>query len=200
MGVERTEEVRRFFDSLAETWDASSKHDPQIIRQLLSRIHVTEGASVLDVGCGTGVLTPYLRELVGPAGRLTGLDLSPEMVRVARLRHGNAAEYIVGDIMAYPAEPVLDAVVCYSCFPHFADQPGVVRRMAGMLKSGGALVICHSQSRAAINEVHRSAHGPVTSDLLPPAAAVAQLMAGAGLCPDDQCDDERCYLVIGRKP
>src|SRR5438270_3787680 len=49
-------------------------------------LHLREGAHVLDVGCGTGDDVRMLAELVGPHGRVDGVDVSAAMVRTARER------------------------------------------------------------------------------------------------------------------
>ncbi len=55
-------------------------------RAALGRLALREGDHVLDVGCGTGLNFPLLREAVGPSGTVTGLDASAEMLSVARRR------------------------------------------------------------------------------------------------------------------
>jgi demethylmenaquinone methyltransferase/2-methoxy-6-polyprenyl-1,4-benzoquinol methylase len=55
-------------------------------RQLIDLLPLDRGNVVLDVGCGTGLCLPLLRERVGPAGMVVGIDASAEMLAVAR-RH-----------------------------------------------------------------------------------------------------------------
>ena len=77
-----TKEVIEFFDRLAPGWDAEMVRSDEIIRIILDNAGVTAGKNVLDVACGTGVLVPdYLKRGVAS---VTGIDISPKMVEIAR--------------------------------------------------------------------------------------------------------------------
>lgn len=51
-------------------------------------LELSEGDSVLDVGCGTGLNFPLLLDAVGPSGQLLGVDISPDMLRTAQRKLG----------------------------------------------------------------------------------------------------------------
>ncbi len=53
-------------------------------------LHLQEGSRVLDIGCGTGLNFPLLLDAVGPTGHVVGVDLSSEMLGVARRKTRNA--------------------------------------------------------------------------------------------------------------
>jgi SAM-dependent methyltransferase len=55
-------------------------------RAAIAALDVREGATVLDVGCGTGLSFEALKERIGPAGRIVGIDCSPDMLSHARER------------------------------------------------------------------------------------------------------------------
>lgn len=55
-----------------------------IRRMAVDRLGLRNGDGVLDLGCGTGMSLPLLHRAVGPAGRITAVDLSPDMLAVAR--------------------------------------------------------------------------------------------------------------------
>ena len=77
-----TNDVRGFFDSLAGSWDADRCADAGKIRDILRAADIVPGVRVLDVACGTGVLFPFYLEF--GAESVTGVDISPEMIRIAR--------------------------------------------------------------------------------------------------------------------
>lgn len=103
---------------------------------------------VLDVGCGDGRLT---RQLARRAGAVLALDLSPEMIRLARDRsagHRNI-EYRLADVRATPLPPgAFDAVVTVATLHHLplSETVGVLK---AALRPGGMLVVQDVVDRSA---------------------------------------------------
>jgi protein-L-isoaspartate(D-aspartate) O-methyltransferase len=78
----------------------SSSSQPQIMAQMLEELHPQPGHRVLEIGTGTGYNAALLRVLVGPRGRVTSIELDPDVARKARraLRSaGQSAKVVVGD-------------------------------------------------------------------------------------------------------
>jgi SAM-dependent methyltransferase len=97
------------------------------------------GTDVGDVGCGTGRLEPWLAAR-GLSPR--GVDLSPEMIRVARRDHPGF-EFGVGDLRELPFEDAsLAGVVCWYSLMYLApsDRPAAFGELARVVKPGGYLV------------------------------------------------------------
>ena len=118
---------------------------PHLRRRAAARLRLEPGHRVLEIGCGTGRNFPFLREAVGPTGKVYGVDLSSGMLRKARelcrreqwanveLTQCDAAEYI-------PPEP-LDGIVfglSYNTMPHHL---AVLRHALKQLRPGGRIVI-----------------------------------------------------------
>ncbi len=89
--------------------------------------------------------------------------------------------------------------MCYSMFPHFEDKEAAIRILARYLKKDGRFVICHSQSREVINNLHNNEMGLVQSSVLQQAEQIARYYNQAGLETVTIIDNEDMFVVIGRK-
>lgn len=111
-------------------------------RRLVEDARVRPGDDVLDLGCGTGALTRAAAE-ASRTGRVTGIDLAPEMVAHAR-RLGGAASYREGDIsrLTHPDASV-DVVVSSLALHHVdpADRDAVLTGAFRVLRPNGRLLI-----------------------------------------------------------
>ena len=92
--------VRRSYDACAEAYDRSRKVEPRIEVQGLSD-RLTDSASVLDIGCGTGV--PMSKWLAARYW-VTGVDVSQEMIRRAR-ENVPSGEFNCDDVMSVEFAP-----------------------------------------------------------------------------------------------
>ena len=70
----------------ADIYDLELAVFEPIRRQAIARLALRQGERVLDLGCGTGLSLPLLREAVGPQGQVIGVEQSPEMIDKARQR------------------------------------------------------------------------------------------------------------------
>ncbi|HHT9153197.1 MAG TPA: class I SAM-dependent methyltransferase, partial [Candidatus Hypogeohydataceae bacterium YC40] len=80
-------EKEAFFDMMAQAWEEMSQHNTgelARIREIISSFGLKEGETVLDAGCGTGRLIPFLLKEVGRNGRIYALDCSQEMLLIAK--------------------------------------------------------------------------------------------------------------------
>ena len=112
---------------------------------LVAKAALREGERVLDVACGTGVVTRLAAAQVGPGGQVVGLDLNPEMLARARasaVPEGAAVEWREGDAGALPfSAATFDAVFCQLGLQYFPDRQQAAREMYRVLKPAGRLVV-----------------------------------------------------------
>jgi len=93
---------------------------------------------LLDLGCGPGSLVRYLRDI--PGVRITGVDLSPEMVRYAKIHHPDV-EFHVGDAESIPFDnDSFDVVLCSGMLHHLPRLDVALTEIGRVLKPGGLLV------------------------------------------------------------
>ena len=147
MGGLRPRRVSRRYDRIAKfipffdwlffvPWD--------LRRKAVGKMALGRGDSVLEIGCGTGRNFPYLREAVGPEGRIYGVDICPACcARAASSASQGLAQYRARECDAadYAAPAPLDAVLfslSYNTMPHHRT---VLRRAWQQLRPGGRLVI-----------------------------------------------------------
>jgi SAM-dependent methyltransferase len=111
---------------------------------------VAPGQKVLDVACGTGALTLAAAAIVGPDGRVTGLDANPEMLAVARRKSADV-DWREGVAEDLPFEnESFDAAVSQFAFMFFDDKPKALAEMMRVLKPGGrmAVAVCDAVERS----------------------------------------------------
>lgn len=193
-----TRKTRDFFDALAPRWGGiMGDGHAERLRALLSPVLFDGARRVLDVGAGSGVLWPILRDRLGGAALLAAVDLSAAMLKQGPT---DAAAPLVADGEELPfGDGAFDWVFCNSCFPHFTDQGAALAEMRRVLAPGGTLVVCHSESRAAINEIHRQTGGQVGGHELPEDEAMVLLARGAGLTPSLLLDGKQGYLFLAER-
>jgi demethylmenaquinone methyltransferase/2-methoxy-6-polyprenyl-1,4-benzoquinol methylase len=186
-----------FFDHHAPRWEddpAETVRTRQRLTELLPRLGLQPGQHILEVGCGTGVVTGWLLHHVKP-GRLVSVDFSPAMLGHARSKN-LAAEWLCHDICHGPVEPgTFDAAFCFHVFPHFRDPAAALRHLALSLKPDGRLLVVHLAGSAQINEFHGGLDGPVCHDHLPPAADWLSLLQPVGLKLQQAIDQPDLFLI-----
>ena len=188
---------REYFDQAAGKWDELAEEETLIrLREIVAGLGIESGAAVLDVGCGTGVLFAMLLEKVGREACVVGLDISGEMLGRAKAK-GYPVECVQGDAHSLPIEDsTFDWVICNAVFPHFPDKLRALSEIRRVLKHGGRLVICHTASREAINEIHRSIGGVVANDTIPDEREMLRLLREARLDKAIVQDESDRYLVL----
>lgn len=108
---------------------------------------IRSGEAVLDLGCGAGFDAFIAAQLVGPTGRIVGIDLSPEMVAVAKagLREAKfpQVEFQVASVEALPfPNASFDVALSNGVLNLIPDKPGALSEVFRILRPGGRLQAC----------------------------------------------------------
>lgn len=159
-------DVIAFFDRCAPTWDAEMVKSDEIIGKILDNAEVEAGMDILDVACGTGILFPYY--LQRGAASVTGIDISPEMAKIAAGKYAGEpkVQVLCGDVEEVAFDKKFDRIVVYNAFPHFPKPKRLIKILAGLLKEDGRLTIAHGQSREAIDNHHSGSASKVSNGLM----------------------------------
>jgi ubiquinone/menaquinone biosynthesis C-methylase UbiE len=213
------EATKSYFHALAGEWDHKMRLDATAVARLeaaLDELGIRAGQSVIDAGCGTGILYPYLKRRVGRRGRVLAVDLAAGMIDSARAKYGEDRRFtwVAGDIVevleGLPRGGA-DRVVCFSAFPHFADQHRALRAIYGVLRPGGLtpgapadeagrFAIIHLKDSKELNKFHASLEDtPVSRHLLPSPSEAAEMAARAGFRILTAREAAGLYLVIGSR-
>ena len=101
------------------------------------------GMSVLDIGSGAGDVALLLAEMVGPTGRVLGIDMNPSILETARARVEAAGwrnvKFLEGDVETLAVEAGFDAVVGRWILMYLPDPITALRRLASRLRPGGII-------------------------------------------------------------
>lgn len=137
-------ELDKFSDLAHKWWDPNSEfkplHDINPLRlDYIDRHAQIAGKTVLDVGCGGGILAEAMA-VRGAA--VTGIDLAEKSLKVARLHlleTGTAVDYrcITVEALAEAQPASFDTVTCMEMLEHVPDPASVVRASAALVKPGG---------------------------------------------------------------
>lgn len=148
------ETVRADFDRIArliaDEPERPDRYESFVLAQLPVRCR-----RVLEVGCGEGRLA---RVLARRGATVTGIDASPEMIRLGRQRSLDdpRIEFICGDVSVHPLKPEgYDGVVSVATLHHLPFEPALTR-MKGLLEPGGVLVIHDVRSLSGVGDGLRS--------------------------------------------
>lgn len=149
------------WDARAEAWSARSAANavapdrPADLDRIWAALALRPGTEVLDAGCGSG---QFALALAARGARVTGVDLSPEMIRLAQdyaVRTNPAApvRLTVGSVDALPlADASVDAVHARMVLPFVPDVPAALREFRRVLRPGGRLL---ASTAGALSPIYR---------------------------------------------
>jgi len=195
--VRRINELqRKAFDKLHRLFEPPLPEGvPERLERIVASGEIAEGATVLDVGSGTGILIPLIRKYE-PA-RIYACDLSEAML--GRLNENYAyAETILGDVrdLGLP-DGSLDVVFVNACYPNIVDKSTGFSNMGRMLRPGGHLVISHPLGKSFIGVIRKGTPFPL--DDFPERAEAKTLLRTFGFSIKSFIDEPELYILVAEK-
>jgi len=128
----------------APGYDASAQRTMPLRRKVVSLLGLAAGEAVLDVACGTGLSLQLLRQAVGPAGRVVGVEVSPEMIGIARERVAAAGWDNVSLVEASMEEAQMQGpfeAVLFNYTHDVLQSPRALERIFACVRPGARIAI-----------------------------------------------------------
>lgn len=156
----QAENAIRFYEARSYNYDDTWHVD--FTKRFISYIPLEAGQQVLDLACGTGLLTFLESEVVGPDGAVVGVDVTPGMLNMAAHKKRQAGEkyqnvsFLQGDIAHLDrieglSGKTFDVITVASALVLFPDPKAVIEHWSGFLKPGGILALDATHPRNLVS-------------------------------------------------
>jgi malonyl-CoA O-methyltransferase len=159
----RTERIRAAFGAAAQDYEAHADVQ-RIVAETLAQLaqnqplspQLADSPRILEIGCGTGLLTRELRTRF-PAAELIVTDLSPDMVAATMADGMVGAQFMAmnGEAPVFD-RPYFDLIISSLAFQWFSDLEGAIARLFALLRPGGTLMFSTMAQRSFME--WRTAH------------------------------------------
>ena len=192
--------TRSYFNDLAADWEKKQAIDDKKLLGLLSRLHFSGAKRIMDLGCGTGVLLPYLRQLADPNAQILALDFAEHMVFEADKRANSRIHLLCSDIHHLPVrEKSIDIIIAFQVFPHVKNKDIALLQCWEALRENGEFAIIHLQGSQQLNTFHASLNDAVAGHELPSAAEMKGMLQKHNFEIMHWMDEPEEYFVSGKK-
>ncbi|WNJ19506.1 methyltransferase domain-containing protein [Pontibacter sp. G13] len=139
-----------------------------ITQDFFREIGISKGMTVLDVGCGRGVTTEMLAEIVGSEGKVVGLDSNPRALNAAlmqaKAKNLHHIEYLASDLMDVKlGDRKFDAIVGRRVLKYVSNPRQAIEQLANHLKPNGIMGFQEHDSTSVIDKENMPLHHEVNS-------------------------------------
>ena len=164
---------------------------PERLEKIVAHGRITKGDTVLDVGSGTGILIPIIKEYNPDS--IYACDLSGRMLEQLGKNYPYV-ETIMADVrdLTLP-ENSMDVVFINACYGNIADKAGAFSNISRMMKAQGRLVISHPLGKAFIRSFRDGAPFPL--DEFPEGPEAGALLKPFGFEIETFIDDPGLYIL-----
>jgi ubiquinone/menaquinone biosynthesis C-methylase UbiE len=208
-------EREAYYNKIAKVYDLLAEHSERAMREAgLAKLAAAQGEHMLEIGFGTGHCLAELAKAVGPAGKVFGIDISENMVSIARelMEKEQVADRVEvqrgdAEVLPYSANS-MDAIFMSFTLELFdtPEIPGVLAQCKRILRPGGRIVVVGVSKEGkqgmiikAFEWTHR--HFPNLMDCRP--IYIARALEAAGLNVQDTTIDHMWVpveIVLAVKP
>lgn len=130
---------------------ASKMHGPlQSTEKLIKNLKITKGDMILDVACGTGMVTKMLSHTIGNAGLVIGADTSVSAIKIAQKENTHNILFVNADAENLTFAKKFDVITCQYALFFFPDAPRALKNMRCNLKRSGKIgIVVHGSKDKA---------------------------------------------------
>lgn len=156
--MSRKKAIAGAFSAAAATYESAARAQVWAAERLVERLDTLAApVSVLELGCGTGLLTRRLDAALPTGSRIFATDLSPAMIAAARTLLPNVSFAVMDAEAPHVAGP-FDLIVSSLAAQWFADLPTALARLSALLAPGGRLLLATlgSGTFAQWKDAHRA--------------------------------------------
>ncbi len=201
------EEMRKrqaFFNQAAENWDIKH-YNPKLqlfLDQFVQSFEIMQGDHLLDVGTGTGILIPYLLQLLGPKGDITAVDYARGMVNIWKNKCTHLPNVIITNATAENlpfSDNFFNMITCFGLFPHLDNKKNSLQEFNRVLKPKGKLIISHALSSTELRNIHMNTNSVVAKDVLPNKTEMCYILSETDFTEIQIIDKKGSYLCTSTK-
>lgn len=124
-------------------WASVNKGPFQSTKKLIEIVNINKGDSVLDVACGTGVVTNEIQKKIGKSGYVVGVDTSSTAIKIAKKWNGEKSNvnFVNTDAEKFNFSKKFDVVTCQYALFFFPNAQKALKNMKNSLKKSGNIGI-----------------------------------------------------------
>ena len=183
-------------EELAKKWNASERDAWQHPEQIVDSLSLEPGATVADIGAGTGYMVAHLSNTVGSNGTVIAIDAESAMIEYltehnSQLGPATIVPKKVGFSDPELASASVDGVLTLDTWHHVANREAYARKVYDALKQGGRFVVVDFEVDADV--------GPPKAMRLSPGQVIEQLEAAGFRTQEFPESMPRHYIVVGTK-
>lgn len=192
--------TQRYFNGLAKDWNSRQSERDVKIYKLLSYLDVKRCNAILDIGCGTGVLFPFLTKLTQGQAKIFAIDFAECMAREAAQKNYPSVNVLCGCARHLPfLDNSIDLVIAFHVIPHIQGKTLALKECWRVLKPCGELAIIHLHGSQEINAIHEEIGGTVKNHKLQSGEQMGRKLKKINFEINEIVDRKGEYYVIGQK-